>query len=55
MRVQAPPLRRKVTPYLATVSKLGILLAEAGNRAQSETKQIRHTGANGGVAWVNQT
>jgi len=25
--------------------------SEAGSRAQSEPKQIRHTGANGGILW----
>jgi hypothetical protein len=40
MWVKTPPLRRQLTPYLSTSSKLGILQNEAGSRAQSEAKQI---------------
>jgi len=35
-----------VTPNLPTVTRLGILVAEAGNRAQSEVDRY-HTGARG--------
>ena len=52
---QALPLRRQVTPDLPTVSRLGNLQAEAGNRTQSEPKQVRHTGVNGKIAWVNKS
>jgi hypothetical protein len=37
-----------MNPYLTTVTVLGITEAEAGNRAQSEAKQVYHTGANWG-------
>jgi hypothetical protein len=52
MEVKNLPLRRKVTPNLPTVTRLGIREAEAGNRTQSELKQIRHTGVNGETAWI---
>ncbi len=48
------PLKRKVTPELPTPSKLGILQSEAGDRTQSELKQIRHTGVNGETAGIKQ-
>ncbi|WP_016875671.1 hypothetical protein ACF3DV_20765 [Chlorogloeopsis fritschii PCC 9212] len=52
---QALPLRRQVNPYLPTVTILGIMEAEAGNRAQSVAKQAgNNTGANGEMAWVNK-
>ena len=53
--MKVPSCRRTVTPYLTTVTRLGILEAEAGNRAESEVKQISHTAANGEVARVNKT
>jgi hypothetical protein len=34
------PVKDTVTPYLTTLSRLGILQGEAGNRTQSEPKQI---------------
>jgi len=40
MQVKVLPLWGQVTPNLTTPSKLGILLSEAGNRAQSEARQI---------------
>ncbi|BAZ02103.1 hypothetical protein NIES37_70780 (plasmid) [Tolypothrix tenuis PCC 7101] len=43
-----------MTPYLPTVTILGIMEAEAGNRAQPEVKQEDHTGANGEMAWIKQ-
>lgn len=50
-----PPIRSDVTPYLPTVSRLGILQANAGNRAQSVVKQAGdNTGANGEMIWVKQ-
>ena len=54
MWVKVPPLKRLVTPYLPTVGRLGILQAEAGNRTQSELKQIRYTGVNRETSWVNR-
>lgn len=53
MWVKAPPLRRQLTPYLSTPSRLGILQSEAGSRAQSEeTEAGSHTGANRGMSWI---
>lgn len=52
---QVLPLRRQVTPYLPTVTVLGITEAEAGNRTQPEPKQEWHTGVNGGMTWVNKS
>lgn len=47
---QALPLRRQVTPDLPTVTILGIMEAEAGNRMQSVVKQAgNNTGVNGKV------
>ena len=54
MWVEVPPSRRKMTLYLPPPSKLGILQSEAGDRTQSELKQIRHTGVNGETAWIKQ-
>jgi len=34
------------------MTRLGILEVEAGVRAQSEPKQIRHTGAKGETVWL---
>ena len=49
-------LRRQVNPYLPTVTILGIMEAEAGNRAQSVAKQAgNNTGANGEMARVNKS
>jgi len=40
-----------VTPYLPTVTILGIMEAEAGNRTQSVVKQAgNNTGVNGEMA-----
>lgn len=47
-------MRRQVTPYLTTPSRLGNLWGEAGSRAQSELKQIRHTGAKREMIWANR-
>jgi hypothetical protein len=45
-----------MTPYLPTVSILGIMQAEAGVRAQSVVKQAgNNTGANGRMTWVNKS
>ncbi len=54
MWVKVPPSKGKTTPDLSTPSRLGILQSEAGNRAQSELKQIRHTGANGEMIWIKR-
>ena len=55
MRVKAPSLRRKLTLYLTTVSRLGILQAEAGNRTQSVAKQAgNNTGVNEEMSWLNR-
>jgi len=45
MWVQIPPSKRKMTPYLALASKLGILQTKACIRAELEAKQISHTTA----------
>jgi len=49
MEVQTLPskVRNDSLPVHAEVNHQG----EAGNRAQSELKQIRHTGANGEILW----
>lgn len=53
---KVPPLRRQVTPYLPTLSRLGILQGEAGNRTQSVVKQAgNNTGVNGEMAGVNKS
>jgi len=41
MWVKVPPLKRQLTPYLSTPSRLGILQSEAGGRAQSEENRSR--------------
>ena len=52
---QVLPLRRQVTPYLPTVTILGIMEAEAGNRTQSVVKQAgTNTGVNGKMALGKQ-
>ena len=40
MWVKIPPSRRKTTPYLALLTRLGILGGKACNRAELEPKQI---------------
>lgn len=55
MRVKVPSYRRVVTPYLTTLTGLGIPEGEAGNRAQSEPKQIGTSSANGKTARVNKS
>ncbi|BDA71804.1 hypothetical protein CAL7716_065560 [Calothrix sp. PCC 7716] len=51
-----PPIRSDVTPYLPTVSRLGILQAEAGNRTQSVVKQAGdNTGVKGAMTWANKS
>ena len=40
MWVKVPPSRRRMTPYLALATRLGILETKACNRAESEPKQI---------------
>ncbi len=54
MRVKVPPLRRQVTPYLATSSRGGNLRGEAGSRAESEAKQIATLPKRGEVARANK-
>ncbi|MEM8676666.1 MAG: hypothetical protein AAGF83_22840 [Cyanobacteria bacterium P01_G01_bin.67] len=55
MWVKVPPLRRLVTPYLPTVTRLGIREAEAGNRTQSvEIKADSNTGVNRETPRVKQ-
>jgi hypothetical protein len=46
MRVKVPPSKRKMTPYLPTMTRLGIREVEAGNRTQPEVKQMNYTGVN---------
>ncbi|NEO00059.1 MAG: hypothetical protein F6K50_32695 [Moorea sp. SIO3I7] len=55
MQVKALPLRRQVTPYLATPRKAATFQSEAGIRAESEAKQISHTAANGEMTWINSS
>jgi len=43
-----------MTLYLPTMTRLGIREVEAGNRTQSEAKQISHTGVNEEMSWVNR-
>ena len=53
--MKVPPVKGNVTPYLPTVSRFGILQAEAGNRTQSvEIKAGRNTGVNRETARVNR-
>ncbi|NEP53287.1 MAG: hypothetical protein F6K65_32575 [Moorea sp. SIO3C2] len=48
------PLKRQVTPYLATPRKAATSQSEAGIRAESEVKQISHTAANGEMTMDKQ-
>ena len=53
-QVQVPPLRRKMTLDLPTLSKLEILQGEAGNRTQSGAKADMNPGVNEGMTWANR-
>ena len=49
--MEAQTLPFKVRSYSLTVHAEVNHQSEAGSRAQSEPKQIRHTGANGEILW----
>ena len=53
-QVQVPCVRRNVTLYLTTPSRLGILQSEAGNKDAIRAKTGRHTGVNEGMTWVKR-
>lgn len=46
MWIQVPPSKGKMTPYLAVLTRLGILEDKACSRAELETRQINYTAAN---------
>jgi hypothetical protein len=54
MEVKTLPLKRKVTPNLPTMTRLGIREVEAGNRTQSELNRLGTSRVNGETAWIKQ-